>query len=182
MKKKLFKLDIACGSNKQKGFKGIDIIKKGTQADIEHNLLVLPWPIKDNSVDEIHCSHFIEHLPHGTDGFNDPFWDFFNEIGRILKPGGKATFITPYYASMRAFQDPTHQRFITEATYLYLSKEWRKLNKLEHYPVHTNFKIESINHAISEELNGRAQEAIQYAAGHYWNCVNDLHVVLSKSK
>ena len=114
--------DLGVGNNKQKGFIGVDIIKNGTQADIQFDLLKFPWTFaKDNSTEEIFCSHFIEHIGHGN-GFNDPLFDFFNEIWRVLKVGGKATFITPYYTSMRAFQDPTHQRFITEATYAYFSK------------------------------------------------------------
>ena len=80
MKSKKIKLDIACGNNLQKGFVGVDIIgKPETQAKIVHNLLTFPYPFKDNSVDEIFCSHFIEHLPH-RDSFNDYFFDFFNEL------------------------------------------------------------------------------------------------------
>ena len=37
-----------------------------------------------------------------------------------------------------------------------------------------------MNHALSEEFNGRAQEAVQYAAVHNWNVVNDIIVVLKK--
>lgn len=179
-KHKIYKLDLACGNNKQKGFIGVDFSKKGTQATIEHNLLTFPWPFKDNSVDEIFCSHFIEHIPHGTDGHNDPFFRFFDEVYRILKPGGMIRTITPYYMSGRAFQDPSHQRFITETTFLYLTKPWRKINRLEHYPVQCDFLIEKIDHSVSEEFNGRAQEAVQYQATHSWNVVNDILVTLKK--
>lgn len=179
-KQKLVKYDLACGNNLQKGYIGVDFPKKGTQAKIEHNLLSFPWPIKDNSVDEFFCSHFIEHIPHGNDGHNDPFYQFFDEVFRCLKPGGVIRTITPYYANGRAFQDPSHQRFITEGTFLYLTKPWRKMNKLEHYPVKCDFLIEKIDHAISEEYNGRAQEAVQHAALHSWNVVNDILVTLRK--
>lgn len=181
-KLKFYSLDLACGNNKQKGFIGVDFPKKGTQADIEHDLLKFPWPFKDNSVDSMFCSHFLEHIPHGNDGHNDPFFQFFDEVYRVLKPGGTFQSVTPYYMSGRAFQDPTHQRFITEATFLYLTKDWRKLNKLEHYPVSCNFTIEKIDHAVSEEFRGRSQEAVQYEAQHSWNVVNDILVTLRKPK
>lgn len=181
--KKLLRLDVACGNNKNKGWTGIDIIKKGTQADIEHNLLHFPWPLEDESVDEVNCSHFLEHIPHGTDGYNDPFFEFFNELWRIMKPGATALFVTPYYTSGRAYQDPTHQRFIAENTFIYFNKYWRsEMNKLDHYPITTDFEIVSINYALSPEHNGRSSEAIQHAVAHYWNTVMDMQVTIRKPK
>lgn len=182
-KGKKIRFDLACGNNRQKGFKGVDITKEGTQADIEWDLLRFPWEFaKNNSVDQIFCSHFIEHLPHGTDGFNDPMFQFMDEIWRILKPGGTATFVAPYYTSVRAFQDPGHQRFINEQMFLYFTKDWRKMNKLEFYPVKCDFKVVSMNHAVSEEFTGRATEAVQYAGLHFWNTINDIIVTLQKPK
>ena len=179
---KKLKFDLACGNNKQKGFIGVDITKIGTQADIEFNLLTFPWTFtKDNSVDEVFSSHFLEHIPHG-DGYHDPFFDFFNELYRILKPGGIAKFICPYYSSVRAIQDPTHMRSIGEPTFFYTSKKWRKINKLEHYPITCDFETIKIDHAVSEEMNGKAQDAIAYQAMHFWNVVQDVMVTLQKAK
>src|SRR3990167_135976 len=173
------RLDLACGNNKQEGFIGVDVIKEGTQADVEQNLLIFPWPFETESIDETFCSHFLEHIPHG-DGFNDPFFDFFNEVWRILKPGGKAVFITPYYTSMRAFQDPTHQRMITEATYAYLNEDWRKDNKLEYYPIKTDFKVigcEYVYHEDSQDIDLQDQ---QFALKHFLNVGADMKVILQK--
>ena len=185
VKKELYKLDLACGNNKgggQKGFIGVDVTKEGTQADIEASLLEFPWTFtEDNSVDEIFCSHFIEHIPHG-DGYHDPFFQFFDEVFRILKPGGVAKFVIPYYSSVRAFQDPTHMRYIGEPTFFYLTKKWRKINKLEHYPVKCDFEVVKMDHAVSEEMLGKAQDAVAYQAMHMWNVVNDIQVTLRKPK
>lgn len=178
----LISLDLACGNNKQKGFTGIDIVgPPKSQADIVHNLMEFPWPVKDNSVKEVFSSHYIEHIPHG-DGYHDPLFQFMDEIYRILKPGGIARFIAPYYTSVRAFQDPTHLRFISEPMFQYFTKPWRKLNKLEHYPVTCDFEIVKIDHAISEEMNGKSQEAVAYNAMHVWNVVHDIMVTLRKKK
>ena len=174
------RLDLACGNNKQEGFVGIDITKEGTQADIEANLLSFPWLFaKDNSVEEIFCSHFIEHIPHGN-GFQDPFFDFFNEVWRILKLQGKASFITPYYTSMRAFQDPTHQRFITEATFAYLSKQWREENGLLHYPIHTDFKVIKCDYVYHENSKNIELQDQQFGLKHFWNVGADMRVILQK--
>ncbi len=53
------KLDLGCGPNPREGFHGVDSIKfdkVGTVAD-----LTKPWPFENDSVDEVHCSHFVEH-------------------------------------------------------------------------------------------------------------------------
>lgn len=169
-----FKLDIACGSNKQKGFWGVDIVKEGTQADQQIDLEVFPWPFEDNSVDEAFCSHYIEHTK--------DLIKFMNEVHRILKPGAKVNFIAPYYSSVRAWQDPTHTRAISEPTFLYYDQDWLKANKLDHYPITADFKVVKINYAISEEYTGKSQEAIQYAASHFINVINDINIVLQKKK
>lgn len=176
------KYDLACGNNKQEGFVGVDITKKGTKADIEFNLLTFPWRFaKDNSVSEVFSSHWLEHIPHG-DGYHDPMFEVMDEIFRILKPGGIARFVTPYYTSVRAFQDPTHLRMITEPTFMYFTKVWRKANKLEHYPVKCDFEIVKIDHSVSEEFTGRAQDAVAFQAAHSWNVVSDIMVTLRKPK
>lgn len=178
---KPYKLDLACGNNLQKGFVGVDITKKGTKAKIEHDLNVYPWPFKDNSVDEIWCSHFVEHLPHGL-GLQDGMVDFMNECWRIMKPGAIARFLTPYYANARAFQDPYHTRYITETSYLYFNKNWRKINKLEHYPITADFEVVKLDHSVNQAFVGRAQEAMQQMAMMNWNVVDDLLVTLKKPK
>lgn len=172
-------LDLGCGNDKQEGFIGVDIVKDGTQADIEHNLLMFPWPFEDASTEEIFCSHLLEHLPHG-DGFNDPFFAFMNEAWRILKEEATATFITPYYTSMRAWQDPSHNRVITEATYAYLSLEWRKENKLEHYPIQTDFTIVSCEYIYHPDYQNMNLADQQFGLRHFWNVGADMKVVLQK--
>ena len=179
MTKHKIKLDLACGNNLQKGFIGVDITKKGTKAKIEHDLSKYPWPFKDKSVDEIWCSHYLEHIPH-IDSYNDGLFLFMDEVWRILKPGAIARFLCPYYTSQRAIQDPTHQRSIGEATFLYFSQPWREANKLEHYPVSCDFDIVKVDHSMVGGYEGRSSEAVQYEALHSWNTISDIMVTLKK--
>lgn len=99
-----------------------------------------------------------------------------------MKPGAIARFLTPYYTSGRAFQDPYHTRYITEATYLYFTKKWREMNKLTHYPIKTDFEIVKIDHSVNQAFIGRAQEAMQGMAMMNWNVVDDLLCTLKKPK
>jgi hypothetical protein len=189
-KNTVLKLSLACGDHKPEGFKGVDIVKTKS-ADYVFDILKFPWKqIKTNSVDEIECSNFVEHIPHG-DSRHDPFFQFFDEIYRILKPAefdpnnpnipikGFATITCPYYSSVRAWQDPTHQRAISEASFLYLNKQWRVDNKLTHYPVKCDFDF-TYGYSVAPEWQNRSEESRAFAIQHYINVVSDIQVMLIK--
>jgi len=117
----MLKLDLGCGKNKREGFSGVDTIRFDN-VDVVADLKDV-WPWGDNSVDEVHCSHFLEHL----EGEKRVF--FANELYRVLIPGGKAQIIVPSWSSSRAYGDMTHKwPPVSEFWFYYLSKEWRKVN------------------------------------------------------
>jgi hypothetical protein len=184
------KLSLACGDRVPEGFKGVDLVKTQDVGYVQ-DLLKFPWAqFADNSVDEIECTCFVEHIPHG-DSYNDPFFQFFDEIYRILKPAefnpnnpniptkGFATISCPYYSSSRAWWDPTHQRAISEQSFLYLNRQWRIDNKLDHYPVNCDFDF-SWGYILTPEWQNRNQEAQTFAIQHYLNVVSDIQVTLVK--
>lgn len=100
---KLFNLDLGCGFNKQKNFIGMDR-REIDEVDIIHDVEEFPWPIKDNSVTNILCSHLMEHL---NPKYNI---DFMDEIWRVLVSDGVVCIAVPYANSYGAHQDPTHVR------------------------------------------------------------------------
>lgn len=176
------KLDIACGQNKEEGWVGIDL---SGDADIVHDLFSFPWPIEDGSVEEIRCSHFVEHIPHYRPEWNgvDGWWLFWSEVYRILAPGGKATIVHPYLWNDRAFWDPTHVRFIHEITWQYLDAKWREAQKLDHYPVAVDFEIVLVTGlGVAGDIQSRAPEVQAFAREHYKNVVGDLQVELRSRK
>jgi hypothetical protein len=169
----LIKLDLGCGQNKREGFKGIDFVQRDG-VDIVYDLFTFPWPLKDNSVGEAHCSHFFEHVPGMLRG------KFMDELYRVMVDGAQATFITPYYSSMRAVQDFTHQwPPISETSYLYFNKGWRDANKLDHYPVKCDFDF-TYGYAMDQETAQKNQEVQRFAVKHYCNAVMDLQITLTK--
>lgn len=115
----IIKLDIGCGKNKQPGFIGIDqfaIDGVDVVCNVREGL-----PYSDNSVEEIYCSHFIEHLT-ALERVR-----FMNELYRVMKPGAKATLIAPHWCSNRAYGDMTHcWPPVSEMWFYYLSKAWRE--------------------------------------------------------
>jgi len=174
-------LDLACGDNKREGFKGIDIVKTDS-TDYVFDLTKYSWPIESESADEVHCSHYIEHIPHNIYNPNDQrdgLFQFIDEVYRILKPGGKFTIVTPYLTSFRAFQDPTHQRFICKETFSYFNKAWMDTNKLTHYGVKSNFDA-TFSYYITNDLTLKSKEIREQAFEHDWNAIDDLLVELIK--
>ncbi len=175
------KLNIACGQQKQEGFVGIDKVKTDA-TDIVYDFEQVPWDfISDNCVDELTCSHYVEHvrdLP-----------KFMDEIYRIMKSPyvnkdgekimSKVTIVCPYYSSMRSMQDPFHIRPICEASFLYYNKDWRDTNKLSHYEIKSNFDF-SYGYSLAPEWVNRSQEARDFAIRHYNNVITDIFVTLVK--
>lgn len=176
-KKSLLKLDLGCGDNKREGFKGVDFVKTKS-TDYVHDLFSFPWPFKENSVEEVHCSHFFEHVPaHLRPKFMD-------EIYRILAPGGKVTIITPYFNSVRATQDFTHEwPPISPNSFLYFNKKWREDNKLTHghYAMKCDFDF-TYGYSVNAAWVSKNEEARAFALSHYNGVVDDLHTTMTTKK
>lgn len=169
---KPLKLDLGCGTRKQEGFEGIDIIGfKGVDRCVD--LRQTPWPWEDGSVDEVFSSHFVEHLT-GLERVT-----FFNELYRVLKVGAKATIITPNWSHACAYGDPTHQwPPISEWYLLYLNKAWRE-REAPHAPYTCDFDFVT-GIGFDQWLLTRNDEFKMFAAARYVNSQRDLHANLTK--
>lgn len=173
------KLDIGCGKNKREGFHGVDQYKMDG-VDTVLKIGASKWPFADNSIEEAHSSHFVEHLT------AQERVHFYNELHRVMKPGAKATIIVPHWASNRAYGDPTHQwPPVAEMSFYYLSKEWRATQA-----PHTDKKWNkdgfscdfqaTWGYSFTPELSLRNQEYIQFALANYKEAAQDLHATLTK--
>lgn len=153
---------------------GVDIAKC-EDADVIHDLTKFPYPFKDESVDAIYASHFVEHL----DGIER--MKFFNECYRILKPNGIMRLLHPYYKSVRAVQDPTHKwPPISENSYFYWDKNWREANKLDHYPIDCDFEFNIYYLWQDVTVANKSEETRAFNIDKYWNVVADMMVDLKK--
>jgi predicted SAM-dependent methyltransferase len=186
---RLVRLDLGGGQSPREGFDVVDLNAPNTAHRVD--LFKFPWPFADNSVDELHCSHFIEHIPNRdlelADILTGPscrqevlqeyvgkdmLFAFFDECWRILKPDAWMTLIWPALQSVRAFQDPTHRRYIPLETMSYMSEEWRKVNKLDHYRVKCNFTGD-LTFTTGADLNLLHPEAQSRWTKQYWNVLVD---------
>jgi hypothetical protein len=174
------KLDLGCGSKKREGFVGCD---QYAMEGVDHvfNIGYDIWPFEDNSVDEAHASHFIEHLN------TKERVHFFNELYRVMDNGAKATIITPHWASNRAYGDMTHQwPPVAEMFFYYLKQEWR-----DSQAPHTDKKWNKTNgfscdfdatwgYSFSPDLGVRAPEHVQFALANYKEAAQDLYATVTK--
>ena len=169
----LLRLDFGCGPHKREGFEGVDAI---SFVGVDHvvDLTKTPWPWADNSVAEAHASHFVEHL---TAWQRVAFW---NELYRVLVPGGTCQIIVPHWASCRAYGDPTHQwPPVAEFAMYYIKKDWRIANAphtdISVNPNGFNCDLEATwGYAMRPDLTVRNQEFQQFAMANYKECITDM--------
>ena len=203
----LLKLDLGCGKNKAEGFLGIDqrafsgvdattdFSRPGKWTFVTRQIGGVSldahtvghghpdcWTLPDSSVEAIHCSHFLEHLT-GLQRVQ-----FFNEMHRVLVPGGRVTIITPHWASNRAYGDFTHQwPPVSEMLFYYVRKEWRIANApdndIEWNPHGYSCDFEATwGYGMHPELMHKNTDFQTFAMTWYKEAVQDTHATLTARK
>jgi len=166
------KIDMGCGRCKKEGYIGVDCI------EFEGVDLVLDagkekWPWKNNSVEDVYCSHMMEHLEPAER------IHFVNELYRVLKKGKEAWIQVPYWGSARAYGDLTHKwPPVTEFWPLYLNKHWRETKSPHNVEYSCDFDFEILmagNPDFKQNLPDLAEKAALFING-----VDDLVIKLKK--
>lgn len=169
------KLDFGAGRNPVAGYKSVDLY--APEADFKVDLFKFPLPWKNETVDEIHASHFVEHIP------QDKRWPFFEECWRILKPEGKMNIVVPNWKSERSYGDMTHQwPPVTAFFFFYLNKAWRDANKLTYgaYDLKCNFEHQAGPAGIDNEFASRSHEVQMFALVRYHESYQDMWCCLTR--
>lgn len=91
------------------------------QPHIVVELGVDPIPLPDDSVDFVIAMHVLEHI--GQQGQTKEWFFFWEDLYRVLKPGGRLQFECPLASSVWAWADPTHSRAINEYVFLYFNQD-----------------------------------------------------------
>ena len=106
-------IELGGGTKVQPGWINLD--PRHGQKQWRRQAQEVPWPIADNSVDGIHASHVMEHIPAGI-----PRIDVMNEAHRVLKPGGVFEIVVPLMVgTWHAIADPTHVSFWCPESFAY---------------------------------------------------------------
>lgn len=195
------KLDLGCGPNPREGFIGLDQYTFDKENVVRTKLAETTWifdapvlgdvelvpvtpaertyyKLPDSSVDEAHCSHFLEHLD--MNAKNPERIRFVNELYRVLKPGATVAMVTPHWGSSRAYGDWTHaDKPVCEFFHYYLSKDWRATNaphcdsKWAFGGLNCNFSCQW-GYTMREDLKARNQETQMFALANYRDAVEDM--------
>lgn len=182
--KQTLRLDLGCGPNPRQGYIGVDTIAFNEKVKV-FDLRTGPWPWEDNSVEEAHCSHFVEHLTN----LNDK-WErvrFFNELYRVMVPGGQCTLIIPHWASTRYYGDPTHKEPFSEMGFFYLDPNWRKVNAphadIEHNPNgYSCYWNCTWGYNLRDDVKPRNPEFQQFAMSNYKDACQDIIATMTANK
>ena len=167
------KIDLGCGKAKKEGFIGVDV-RDFEGVDVVCDLGKDTWPWQDDTVEEAHASHFVEHLKPAER------IHFANELWRVMKKGAKCQIITPHWNSARAYGDLTHEwPPVCEWWYFYLNAEWRKTNAPHNAEYLCDFDA-SWGYGIRPDLTVRAQEYQQYALANFKEAAQDLAATVTK--
>ena len=176
------KLDIGCGPNPKEGFIGCDIIPFNDNIKVFHAGRGI-WPFSNDSVDEIHASHFLEHLTNLNEQWERVH--FFNEAFRVLKKDAKMNLIFPHWASQRYYGDPTHKEPFSEFGFYYLDKNWRKTQS-PHADKEFNPKGYDCDfhctwgYNLRQDLMSRNHEYQVYAMSNFKEAINDIIATCTK--
>jgi len=106
------KLNLGCGTDRRKDCINID--KEAGMGIVGYDLNELPYPFRNDSCEEIHAYHILEHL-------FDFEWTM-RELHRILKKGGRLFIKVPHFTSQGAYQ-PYHIFYFNFDAFNYLCGE-----------------------------------------------------------
>lgn len=127
-------LDVGCGRNKHPGAIGIDVNPR-TDADVIHDLGVVPYPFDDNEFNEVISRHTIEHVP--------DVMAFVSELHRITRPGGRIKLVTPHYSNPDWANDPTHRNHFNSYSFNCFMQD-RRL-----FPFYTDVELKPVRTYVS---------------------------------
>ena len=137
------RLNLGAGNRIENGWDNHDIAKHRSEINLVFDLDKFPYPIKDNTYDEIKAIDVLEHL-------NNPL-QAMNEIHRILKPNGILFAKCCGWKNPNFWVDITHKKAFDIQTMDYLvldtaiekeysyytDKKWRYVDE---YPVYDRRK------------------------------------------
>lgn len=135
------RLNLGSGYRKINGWINLDI-RPECEPDIVCNVEE-GLPFEDNSISEIRCWDFLEHIHIGKTIF------VMEEIYRVLKPEGRLEFFVPSTDGRGAFQDPTHVSFWNRNSFFYFSDDAHR----NLYNIKAKFNFITMNNLVSDNSN-----------------------------
>lgn len=97
-------------------------------------------PLPDNSVDQAVAIHVLEHI--GRQGETEEWFFFWEDLYRVLRPGGELHFISPLWNSVWAWSDPTHSRALAPQCFVFFDQDNYRIDNssISPYRIKCDFK------------------------------------------
>lgn len=167
----MVKLNVGCGKALQEGFEGLDIIDFGQKYKCDARKKL---PFKDDEVSAVYTRNFVPILTKPERS------KFFNELYRILKPGGTVTLVVPAWNSAGGYGHPHFKEEIKEEYFYFLNKAWREANAPEVVELTCNFDP-TWGYNMHPSIVTRNQEYQQFALSNYCNSALEIMITLKKA-
>lgn len=143
------KLHVGCGKNKQEGWTGLDR-QKIEGVDIVHDPVQFPWPLGDSTCHMALISFHLERIP------PESVIPTFDELWRVLKPGGQALVATHFAGSAQSYTDPTYYRHgFTPQSFNYFDPQQKEYEIYKPKPwmvVSVQYDISSVVNVVMETM------------------------------
>jgi len=108
-------LELGCGPRKRYGGSiGIDAIDYDA-VDVVGDAIDVLRAVPDGVAQLVSCHHFLEHVR--------DLDTMFDEMIRVVQPGGRIEIVVPYFAHPYFYSDPTHIRPFGLYTFSYLCRD-----------------------------------------------------------
>lgn len=120
-------LHLGCG-RKGRNLRGLDSFDVKTldmdpalKPDIVCTLGKDPIALPEDSVDEAIAIHVLEHI--GETGKTDQWFQFWEELYRVMKPTARLQFLSPLWSSVWAWADPSHVRPLMPESFIFFNQD-----------------------------------------------------------
>lgn len=146
------------------------VVSLDADARLEPDLIcTLGWhaiPLPDHSVDVAVAHHVLEHI--GRQGETGDWFFFWEDLYRVLKPGGLVRFWSPLASSTWAWADPSHTRALSPESFVFLDQGSYRLPGSTISPFRLRCDFERIGSCLyMPDINPavRAREAVSHFGG-----------------
>ena len=176
------RLNLGCGRDIKPGWVNVDVYG---DADVKHDLGVMPWPFDDNSTCDVMLHNVMEHLPDTC--------AVMRELYRICVNDAVIRIAVPHPLNDDFVSDPTHVSRITGRTMQAFSKKFCDLVKYDAnnplaYLNDVDFEITSHTYVMEKEWMKRKEsgelneQQLLHAIRTFNNVVKQIEMTLKVVK
>jgi SAM-dependent methyltransferase len=155
------RVELGCGATKRKleaigvdvqDLPGVDLV-----GDVFDALSLFPA----GSVDEVASYHFFEHV--------DDLARLLEELGRVMKSGGRLGVVVPHFSNPYFYSDYTHRRFFGLYTFCYLARGSLFRRQVPAYGITSMFELQDVRLGFKSTRPFYFRYALKYAIGALFN-------------